>query len=360
MRREANNHHGRSLHKSLHENHSILNPYPSHLPLVEITSLPSILYTNSWPIRRLRECYKRRRKGHEFGTSFLDKVLSSFFPLTLALFLPSTIKNLQDTSRTFKKDLSRISRDEGAYPIRRILLILQRSGRDKELFRTVDLRRSAVFKDRAVTRSYSVRWIWEEVPSSKIGPWQGAIPYGGFEKRCRDSIRVSSRWFRSVTRSFILSELHPLETRNKDLSVRGKETRSFTSRLSQLGVLFFNYLITCSLIGFCCVKNESCLNSRLRLFTCHLWSKSCSLLLSFYSLFSSILVLNKLVKILQIQIPIQSINRQTKPTFQRQSVMTHWIFRHDAQEVSPLTFSLLFSPSWRTLPSVMTHRWDFV
>ena len=195
---------------------------------------------------------------------------------------------------------------------------------------------SSSIEDRAVTRSYSLRWIWEEVP------W--------FDPRffevvaIRDSERILS--VQSIT----------LETRSKDLSVRGKETRSFTSRLSQLGVLFFNYLITCSLIGFCCVKNESCLNSRLRLFTCHLWSKSCSLLLSFYSLFSSILVLNKLVKILQIQIPIQSINRQTKPTFQRQSVMTHWTFRHDAQEVSPLTFSLLFSPSWRTLPSVMTHR----
>ena len=167
MRREANNHHDRNLHISLHENHSILNPYPSHLPLVEITSLPSILYTNSWPIRRLRECYKRRRKGHEFGTSFLDKVLSSFFPLTLALFLPSTIKNLQDTSRTFKKDLSRTSRDEGAHPIRRILVIHRRSSRDKELFPTVDLRRSAVIRS-AILRSDCDPWLG--APSLRYNP----------------------------------------------------------------------------------------------------------------------------------------------------------------------------------------------
>src|SRR5665213_37272 len=152
MRREANNHHDRNLHISLHENHSILNPYPSHLPLVEITSLSSILYTNPWPIRRLRECYKKGGKSHEFGLSRFSIIISLSLSLSLALFLPSTIKNLQDTSRTFKKDFSRTSRDEGAHPIRRILLIHRRSSREKELFPTVDLRRSAVIRS-AILRS---------------------------------------------------------------------------------------------------------------------------------------------------------------------------------------------------------------
>ena len=134
MRREANNHHDRNLHISLHENHSILNPYPSHLPLVEITSLPSILYTNPWPIRRLRECYKKEKRA----TSLASLAFHHHLSLSLSLFLPSTTKNLQDTSRTFKKNLSRTSRDKGAHPF-------------DESFSS--------FENRAVTRSYSVRWI---------------------------------------------------------------------------------------------------------------------------------------------------------------------------------------------------------